>query len=118
LSTTQLSDIYVEAFMERYHEYLEENTGNGNLPDEQTRRIKRKAREDKVQDLALNKQLSSRQISFQATTRVLETLHLDTQNHTDYLAQIEKFADLYMDEYIDYKEVEKSQQGRSSTFLS
>lgn len=112
----QLCDIYVDAFSEQYCAYLKRETGNGNLPDEQTRRIKRKAREDKAQDLMLHKQLSSRQITYQAIVRVLETLHLDTQNRTDYLAQIEKFADLYIDEYTDHKEVEKSQHGLSNPF--
>lgn len=113
---TELGDIYVDAFVEGYCKGKERITGNRDLPDESIRRIKRKAREDKALDLTLNKQLSSRQITYQAIVRVLETLHLDTQNRTDYLAQIEKFADLYIDEYTDHKEVEKSQHGLSNPF--
>ncbi len=112
----QLRDIYVDAFLEEYGVYLESSIGNGSLPDEHTRRIKRKAREDRAENLTQSKQLSSHQIHYQAAIRALEMLHLDTRNHTTYLAQIEKFADLYVDEYANHKEVERSQRDHSPMF--
>ena len=112
----QLRDIYVEAFLEQYRAYLAEETGNGNLPDEETRRIKRRAREDRAQDDLLHKRLSPLQINYQAAIRSLELLLLDTNNETDYLVQIEKFAGIYSREYSRDKEVEREQRDPSNPF--
>ncbi len=115
-TAAQLRDIYVDAFLEEYRAYYQQETQNGNLPDENTRRMKKRAREDRAQNAALHKSLSPRQLDYQAAIRALEVLRLDTRNDTDYLTHIEKFAEIYLREYTNEREVEKERFDRSDRF--
>ena len=112
-----IAPLYTQEFIKGYRGYLIA-LGIENLPNEDTKKIKKTAHTDKETDLSRRKSLPNKHMIYQAVIRVYELLELDINSDIHCFEKLEENVAIYREEYEKYTPAREKEEHMDRSYRS
>jgi len=111
---------YIRYYLEKYSARYEVDTGNGTLPNAETKRVQHLAEQDALTDKQDNIILQEPELTYQAIIHLQEEFNYQSRASSGYLAHILNHLPQYKSAYKDERDrkEERDRQPRSGPFPS